>query len=243
MTGSVDLSLVVPAFREGAALGRSLRVLREASAGWPGTFEVIAAIHSGQEATRAAAEEVASDWSALRVITVPQPSGKGAAVRTGVQASRGRWVAFTDMDLSVPPGTVAEVPARLDAGVSVIIATRRGAGSVIDRPQPGLRQVVARGFNALVRLATGLPFRDTQCGFKAFTREAADAIFARQRLDGFAFDVEVLLLARELGFRVEELPVHWRNGDSTSVSVPRDVLKMGFDVLRLGLRFGRGKHA
>jgi cellulose synthase/poly-beta-1,6-N-acetylglucosamine synthase-like glycosyltransferase len=235
----VRLSVVVPAYREGAGLGVNLLRIRETAQAWDFPHEVIASVHTGRDETLEAARAVARDWLALRVLEVPFARGKGLAVRHGMLAAHGAIVVFTDADLSVPAAALGELPAWFDArpDVAVGIGSRRHPESRVPQAQGALRQLTARGFNLWVRTLTGLPFRDTQCGFKAFRREAAQTLFEPLQSRHFAFDVELLLRARGAGFRVEEMPVEWTQGPGTSVSVPRDVLAMGLEVVRLAWRF------
>jgi glycosyltransferase involved in cell wall biosynthesis len=160
--------------------------------------------------------------------------GKGYAVRHGMLEAQGDWVLFTDADLSAP---IAELDKLLAAarerGAQVAIGSRALDRSLIQVHQSVFREQAGRIFNLCMRVVTGLPLWDTQCGFKLFEAHAAREIFRRQRLDGFSFDVEALFLARKLGFRIVEVPVRWSHTEGTKVSMFSDSLLMFVDLFQV----------
>jgi glycosyltransferase involved in cell wall biosynthesis len=183
--------------------------------------------------------EIAADFAArqahFQAIGNPVQRGKGHAVRTGMLRARGEHIFYLDADLSVP---LREVTAFLEAfaahpEIAVLIGNRQHAWSRITRAQSWLRRTMGQAFNRLLQGAGLAVARDTQCGFKAFRRAAAQAIFARQKLNGFAFDVEVLLLAQRLGFRIGDLPVEWINSPESKVRIVSDSLRMLRDAARV----------
>ncbi|MGQ7297613.1 glycosyltransferase [Quadrisphaera sp. KR29] len=208
-----DLDVVVPVWNEELRLGPTLRALLEVSAALPvsTTLTVVdnGSVDRTAETVDAAAALAAttSPSTRLRLIGCSR-QGKGAAVRRGMLASRARWRGFVDADLSTPPATLVPVLDRLVAGDPVVIGSRRvpGAGYVVR--QPLVRRLGSQAFHAMTRSLTG-GVADTQCGFKFFSGDAADAVFHRVSASGFAFDVEVLAVARRLALPVTELPVQW----------------------------------
>ncbi len=155
-----------------------------------------------------------------RVLKNPGNRGKGYSVKHGVLEARGEWVLFTDADLSSPIGEVEKLwSAAEGTGAQVAVGSRAVDRSLVGVHQPVLREAMGRIFNAAMRLVTGLPFKDTQCGFKLFQTAAAREVFSRQQLDGFGFDVEVLFIARKLGYQAVEVPVRWDNVEGTKVSL------------------------
>lgn len=200
------LSVVVPAYQSADRITVTIQKLLEYL--MPrGPFEIILIDDGSQDGTADRILEQVRVHPEISLIRFAGNQGKGAAVRAGMLAARGRWICFCDADLPIPIGQLDRLRARLEDGCDVAIASRTLPESSEIR-QDAIRRLLSRTFNRLVRLVFGLPFGDTQCGFKGFRRAAAQAIFSRAQLNGFAFDVEVLLLARQLGFRVGQIPVH-----------------------------------
>ena len=172
----------------------------------------------------------------LRLVRLPRAAGKGAAVRAGMAAATAPWALLMDADLATPLDQVAGLADALDAGYDIAIGSRGLDDSAIVIHQPRHRELAGKTFNRVVRIATGLPFRDTQCGFKLFKLATARPLFARQTTDGFAFDVEILLRARRGGSVIREVPVRWINSGASTVSPIRDSAEMLRDLLRIRFR-------
>ncbi len=172
-----------------------------------------------RDATVAAAESVG-----VRVLRNPGNRGKGYSVRHGMLEAKGEWALFSDADLSSP---IEEIERLWSAAgrehAQVAIGSRAVDRSMVGVHQPIFRETMGRIFNLTMRMVTGLPFRDTQCGFKLFETTAAREIFRRQLLDGFGFDVEVLYIAGRLGYRTLEVPVRWNDVAGTKVSAWRGI--------------------
>ena len=158
--------------------------------------------------------------SRVRLVQNPGNRGKGYAVRHGMTVAKGEWVLFSDADLSAP---IEELPKLIDAAQKnnalVAIGSRALDRTLIGVHQSAWREASGIIFNRVMRVVTGLPFADTQCGFKLYKRDAAKRIFERQQLDGFGFDVEDLFIARKLGMKTVEVPVRWDNVEGTKVSM------------------------
>jgi len=180
----------------------------------------------------------AVDDSRLRLITI-EPAGKGAAVRAGALAAATPWALVMDADLSTQVEAIGALGEAIDAGCDIAIGSRGLDGSIIAEHQPRYRELAGKTFNRLVRTVTGLPFRDTQCGFKLFRLATTRTLFELQRTDGFAYDVEILLDAAWQGLRVEEVPVTWANDRQTRVRLFGASIGMGADVIRIVHRLGR----
>ncbi|MEX1110777.1 MAG: glycosyltransferase [Chthoniobacterales bacterium] len=234
-----DVSIVVPAYAEEQRIGRAVAGLRRLAAGFPRLGEVLLVVEPSGDRTVDAAREAAGGDPLVTILENPDHRGKGFSVRTGMLRAGGEIVFFMDADLSVPLGHVAPFVAHLDAHpeTGVVIGNRRHSGSVITRRQHPLRERAGRIFNQAVRALGLSASKDTQCGFKAFRREAAQRIFSRAQIDGFAFDTEILLLAGKLGLRVDELPVEWINDEHTKFRPLRDGWRSVRDLWRL-----RGMH-
>ena len=240
--GRPFLTVVVPAFNEERRLGATL----ERVAAWlesRGLDGEILVVDDGSSdgTARVAAEHLGGRRG--RVIRQPENRGKGAAVRRGVLEAHGRWVLLTDADLSSPIeeyDVLASAVRELDADVA--IGSRGLRDSKVEIRQNLVRQTMGKTFNLAIRTMTGLPFRDTQCGFKLMDRERVRPLFEKMIVDRFAFDVELLFLCRKFGLRVVEVPVVWRNAPGSKVSILRDPLNMLADVARVRWRFRRGRY-
>jgi dolichyl-phosphate beta-glucosyltransferase len=224
------LSVVVPAFDEEARLGPTLdAILAYGAVHHPG-LEVIVADDGSRDATVAIAL-----GRGVRVVSLGRNRGKGAAVRAGMLAARGDRILFSDADLATPIAELAKLAQAMDAGHDIAIGSRAVTGADIRTRQHPLREGMGRTFNLIVRAVLLGGIRDTQCGFKLFTRAAAHDLFARATIEGFAFDVEILWLARA-AYRVAEIPVIWRHVEESKVSPGTDAARMLLDVVRLRVR-------
>ena len=192
-----SLTIVVPAYNEALRLPASLAQLRTLAAAASYPVDVLVADDGSTDDTADIVEQLALEWRQLRVIRLAH-RGKGSAVRAGMLAATGARRFLADADLSMPIEFLRAFLQEIDRGASIAVGCRESPGAVrVD--EPAFRHVSGRVFNWLTRLLGLTRLDDTQCGFKAFTAAAAEEIFAGQRLDGFAFDVEVLMLADRLG--------------------------------------------
>lgn len=223
---TVDLSVVIPAYDEAHRLPATVRTVVSFLSGRPGTWEVIVVSDGSTDDPARALAGFLGPGAPVRLIEQQPNLGKGAAVRRGVLAARGERILFSDADLATPIEELEKLEARLAAGADVAIASRHLPGSRIETPQPFLRRMSGRVFRWLVRASTGIGMPDTQCGFKMFKAPAAREIFSRAREDRFAFDVEVLCVARDLGMRVAAAPVVWRDSGESRVRLARDARSM-----------------
>jgi dolichyl-phosphate beta-glucosyltransferase len=235
------LSVVVPAFDEARRLPATLARVTAYLAGRGPTWELIVVDDGSRDAT---AEVATRSLSALgergRLVRLPANRGKGAAVRAGVQASRGQHVLVTDADLSTPIEELETLERACAAGADVAIGSRALDRRLIVRRQPLLREWSGRLFNLVVQLFALPGIQDSQCGFKLFRGETAHDVFGRARSDGFGFDVEVLAVARHLGYRIVEVPVRWRNDDDSRLSFARGAAAFVDPLrVRLGIWLGR----
>jgi dolichyl-phosphate beta-glucosyltransferase len=229
------LTLVIPAFNEAARLPQSLVELQRHSSGWDFPYEIIVVIEPSSDHTVELAKAAAKSFPELKVIANPVHRGKGFAVRTGMLAANGELVFFTDSDLSTPLTDLDRAVALFKAqpDIDVIVGSRKHPDSQILQHQSPMRELMGNTFNRLVRALAGFKFLDTQCGFKGFRADAAREIFERAQIDGFSFDVEVLLLAETMNFVVMEVPVHWSNSPESKVKVVGDSLKMLRDLFQV----------
>ncbi len=185
------------------------------------------------DATREKVNELSADMPELRLLQQAVNRGKGAAVRRGMLEAVGDVRLFMDADHSTHIMEVEKVWPAIESGADLVVASRQHPDSDVAQHQSWLREHMGQGFNLLMRNMVGLDMQDTQCGFKAFTADAAQAIFSRQKLDGFSFDVEILYLAHRLGLTAVEIPVRWINEPNSRVRMLLDPMHMFADLLRI----------
>jgi dolichyl-phosphate beta-glucosyltransferase len=236
-------SIIIPAYNEGARLGATLdRVLNYIAAQhWDA--EVIVVNDGSRDQTPDLVRSYAQTHPTLRLLENPGNRGKGYSVRNGMLNATGEILLFTDADLSAPIEEAPKLFAAIHSGADIAIGSRWLRPELQSRRQSLLRQFYGRIFNLALRLVLGLKFKDTQCGFKAFTRQAAQEIFPRQRIERWGFDPELLYLARKLGFKVKEVPVVWSNSEGTRISPLRDGIRMFGEVLKIRWDALTGKYS
>ena len=240
-----SLSIVVPAFDEQNRIGPSvqniLAYIRERKL----DAELIVVDDGSKDGTKAAAESSAANFPEIstRVIRYEQNRGKGFAVKTGLEASRGDIALFSDADLSTPISETPKLTGPIERGeYDVTFGSRALDRSLIGTHQPWRREQGGKVFNLVVRTITGMPFWDTQCGFKAFNMKAFRPLLGLMRIDRFGFDVEFLFVAYRHGLRLLEVPVRWNNDDRSKVSVIRDSVRMVGEVIQIRKNAANGKY-
>lgn len=215
-----SLSIIIPAFNEEARLPETIRGIEAYFHGKrPVFFEILIVDDGSRDATVQVAESASCSDAAIRVLRNPGNKGKGYSVRHGMLEAKGEWLLFSDADLSTPMAELEKLWAALQRdGSTVAIGSRALDRSLIGVHQPGFRETAGKIFNFVMRVVIGLPISDTQCGFKLFRRDVATRVFAKQTLEGFGFDVEVLFLAKKLGAKISEVPVRWNHAENSRVS-------------------------
>jgi glycosyltransferase involved in cell wall biosynthesis len=236
-----QLALVIPAYHEERRLPQTLPKAIAHLRKIPFSWEIRVVDDGSADGTAAVVEELSRDEPRLLLQREPH-RGKGGAVRAGMLASRAQFRFLCDADFSMPVEEVERfLPPRLDA-YDVAIGTREGPGAQ-RFGEPWTRHAMGRVFNGIVQVALVPGVADSQCGFKCFTAGAAEQLFARQTIDGFAFDVEILFLARRAGLRVVEVPIRWYYMDSSSVRPLRDTWRMLREVGRIRANDLRGRYS
>jgi dolichyl-phosphate beta-glucosyltransferase len=235
----ISLSLVIPAYNEERRLPASLRDIQSFFKQLPEGLEILVIVEKSSDRTVEAAKKAVYGDQRFQIIDNQVHRGKGFAVKSGMLRASGDIVIFMDADLSTP---LAEVFAFVqhfaeNPGTDVIIGSRAEAKSQVIKKQSWLRRNMGRTFNKFVKATalSSLPpgIADTQCGFKGFRQKACKEIFTRQKTDGFAFDVEILMLASALGYKIDVLPVRWVNSPDSKVRILIDPLKMLWDLFRI----------
>jgi glycosyltransferase involved in cell wall biosynthesis len=240
--GHPHLSIVIPAYNESAriedALERVLSCINER--GWDA--EVLVVDDGSKDDTAAIVQRWMATHPRLHLIQNPGNKGKGYSVRNGLLQAAGEIVMFTDADLSAPMEEAERLIAALEYGADVAIGSRWMDRTRQTIHQPLYRQFFGRCFNWVTRTIMGLPYKDTQCGFKAFKRDAAQIIFRLQTIERWGFDPEILFIARKLKYIVREVPVTWGHDERSRMSYLKDGMKMLEDMARIRSNSIRGRY-
>jgi len=237
-SGTVYLSIVVPAYNEEKRienpLDRVVRYLRDHYDQW----ELIYSDDGSTDGTYEKLRKLQEVYPEIEVVRSAKNRGKGSAVRAGMLAASGNIILFSDADFSTPIEETKRLFAYLQNGYDIAIGSRGLSDSNVEVHQAWPREMMGKIFNTFLRSLLPLEFMDTQCGFKMFTRKAANVILPRMHLDGFAFDVEMLIIAQVNRLRIAEVPVVWRNVLESRVHPIRNSLEMLRDVLKVRYRLG-----
>jgi dolichyl-phosphate beta-glucosyltransferase len=239
----VSYSIVIPAYNEAQRIGASLEKALSYSArrGWDAEFIVVN--DGSTDATADIVRDMARANPALRLLENPGNRGKGYSVRNGMLHAQGEVLLFSDADFSSPIEEGEKLFAAIAEGADIAIGSRWLRTELQTRKQPIHRQIYGRLFNLALRLVLGLNFKDTQCGFKAFSRRAASTIFPLQNVERWGFDPELLYLAQKFELKTVEIPVKWAHRDGTRLSPLRDGFQMLREMFRIRWNSWSGKYA
>ena len=229
----MHISVIVPAYNEENRIVKSLIEIDNYLKDKFNTYEIIVIDDGSLDGTKRVVEGLKKDVPNLKIISNTKNTGKGYSVKKGVLSSRGELILFTDADLSTPIEELEKLKKELKNGFDIVIASRASKMSRVLKRQNIVREYMGKVFNFFVRLIVVKDFRDTQCGFKLFRRDAAMDIFERQKINGFSFDVEIIYLAKKLGYKIKDAPVAWINSPQSKVKMFSSSLDMLFDVLRM----------
>ena len=241
---TLDLSIVIPAYNEESRLPKTLASVFAYLHTRPDRAEVIVVDDGSTDRTSEVVNVLRQKHAELRLVSNGTNRGKGYSVRHGMLEARGEIALFSDADLSTPIEETGKLLSALrEQGFDGAIGSRAVDRGLIEVHQSMIREQAGILFNHLVRWIMGIPFSDTQCGFKAFRREKARIIFERQRVERFGFDPEILFLAKRYGLRVAEIPVRWRHDDASKVNVVGDGIGMFFELLVIRWNALRGRYS
>jgi dolichyl-phosphate beta-glucosyltransferase len=232
-------SIIIPAKNEATRLPPTLEKVAAYFALRGGDWELLVVDNGSRDDTPRRVEDFSLTHPQVRLLREPTP-GKGAALRTGILAAAGELVLFSDADLSCPIEEEAQLREALEKGYDVAIASRRMPGSRVEKSLH--RKIMTALFNWVVQLLALPGIKDSQCGFKMFRREAARRLFGAGLVDGWAFDVEILFIARRLGYKIREVPVRWQESEGTRVEALRDALRMLRDIVKFRLAWQSGEY-
>lgn len=240
MARKPDLSIVIPAYNEETRIEPTVREIVSYCRSRERAFELILVDDGSQDATSSVGLLLSDEFPEIKLIRLAANHGKGYAVRTGVLNAIGRAVLFADADGATPIDEIERLEAALTLGADVAIGSRAFQGEGVKVRAKLYRHIIGRTFHLLVEWLADAGVKDTQCGFKLFRFTVAQDLFSRMRMNGFSFDVEVLIMARRRGYRVAEVPVNWTHQAGSKVRLTRDSLQMAADLFRIRTHWLRG---
>ncbi len=234
------LSVVIPAYNEEKMIGGTLKKLVNYLKNKDYTWEIVVSDDGSFDNTSRIVKNFKGGSVRLVRLTINQ--GKGAALRRGVLEARGVYIIFMDADLSVPIANIDKFLVELEKGHDLVIASRRVRGAKIEVHQPIIRESMGRVFTLLTNLVTGVAISDFTCGFKGFTKSAAKTIFGVAKIDRWAYDAEIIFLAKKFGFKIKEMPIVWKNRSDTRVRLGSVVLETFRDLLKIRINDNSGQY-
>ncbi len=235
-------SIVIPAYNEAARIPGALKAVVGCVRQRCWSAEVVVVDDGSRDKTAELVREFAARAPEVRLLQNPGNHGKGYSVRNGILHSLGEIVMFTDADLSAPIEEAEGLFAAIAGGADIAIGSRWLERARQTIRQPLYRQFFGRCFNAVTRAVMGLPYADTQCGFKAFTRTAAQTVFQLQTIERWGFDPEILFIALKRGYRIVEVPVSWAHDERTRISYVKDGVRMLQDIAKVRWNALRGRY-
>jgi dolichyl-phosphate beta-glucosyltransferase len=238
----IHLSVIIPAYNEEKRLPKTLREISDYLRKQNFESEIIVVSDGSTDRTCEVVEGVKSEIKNLELICEKINRGKGYGVKIGMLNARGKYRLFTDADNSTPISEIEKFWPEFEKGADVVIASRDIKGAILDPPQPLFRRFVGEVFKYLRKIIVGLwEVQDTQCGFKCFKGETAEKIFPKCEIERFAFDPEILLLAKKMGFKIKEVPVYWKNDLGSKVKF-KSMIKMLIDLFKIRINLLKGKY-
>lgn len=233
------MGVIIPAFNEEARIASSLARMVEYYAGQPYSWHITVVSDGSSDGTDALVADYAAKHGEITLLTYKPNRGKGYAVRKGMLEVEGELLLFCDADLATPQEETEKLLAHMRDGADVAIGSRPLRDSRLEKRQPWYRELFGRMANGLIQLLAIRGIKDTQCGFKIFRLEVARDVFKRATLDGFSFDLEALMIARDLGYRIDEVPIRWSHQEGSKVKLMRDGPRALRDLLILRMRSRR----
>ena len=228
-----DLSIVIPAYNEESRIEPTIRDMIVYCQNGGRSFEIILVDDGSRDGTSMVGRKLAEEFPELRLIRLAANHGKGYAVRAGVVNAIGSLVLFADADGATPIAEIERLESALDSGADVAVGSRALRATGIRVHAKLYRHLIGRTFHFLVECLADGGVKDTQCGFKLFRSRVAQDLFSRMRMNGFSFDVELLVMARQRGYRVAEVPVNWTHQPGSKVQLTLDSIRMAADLLRI----------
>ena len=242
MEGKIHLSIIIPAYNEEKRLSNTLIEVDEYLSKQSYTYEILVIDDGSKDKTFQIAKSLVSQVKNLKPLRYEINRGKGYAVKYGMLKAEGDYRLFTDADNSTSIDQVEKMWPFFEQGYDVVVGSRDTKGAVLDPPQPIHRRILGEAFGLLTKILSGTwGIQDTQCGFKGLTKKAAENIFPKCRIDRFAFDPEILIIAKKLKYKIKEIPVYWKNDLESKVKIS-SMIKMGIDLLKISRNIITGKY-
>lgn len=227
------LAVIVPAYNEEPRIVSTLERMRAYFSGRTYSWTVTVVSDGSTDATESLAAGFSLGDSRFNLIAYKPNRGKGYATRKGILSVEAEFILFSDADLAAPIEEIEKLLPEVEKGADVAIGSRPLKESRLEVRQPWHREMLGRCFNLAVQFFAIRGIKDTQCGFKVFKRDVAKDVFARCKLDGFSFDFEALMIARDLGYKIAEVPIRWSHQEGSKVVLLRDGPKMLWDLIKL----------
>jgi glycosyltransferase involved in cell wall biosynthesis len=240
---SLLVSIILPAYNESARIAPGLEKALAYIRAQQWQAEILVVNDGSRDDTAAIVKRFMAHAPEIRLLENPGNRGKGYSVRNGMLNARGDILLFSDADFSSPIQEAVKLISAIEQGADVAFGSRWLLAETQTKRQSLLRQFVGRAYNLLLRMALGLPYKDTQCGFKAFTRKAAEIIFTRQQIEGWGFDPEILFIARRFGLSMTEVAVEWANDDRSKINPIVDGIKMFWELMTIRYYALKGQYA
>jgi len=229
----IHLSVVIPAYNEEKRLPKTLEEIDKYLSKQNFDYEIIVVSDGSKDRTGQVVREMFSSVRGLRLIDNKENHGKGYVTRQGMLAANGNYRLFTDADNSTPLEQIEKMWPEFERGYQVVIGSRDIKGAVLDPPQPFFRRFTGDAFRLFRQLICDLwKLKDTQCGFKCFTRQVVQDVFPKCLIDRFSFDPEMLILAKKMGHKIKEVPIYWKNDAESKVKF-QSMVKMGLDLIKI----------
>ena len=230
----MNLSVIIPAYNEEKRPPKTLEEINGYLSGQDYDYEILVVNDGSKDRTAEVYSNLSSKIENIKLIDNKINQGKGAVVRHGILEAKGDYRIFTDADNSTSIDQIEKMWPEFEKGFDVVIGSRDIKGAVLDPPQPWIRSVIlGKGFRLFRKIVVGLwKIQDTQCGFKCFKKKVVEQVFPRCRIDRFAFDPEVLIIAGKLGYKIKEVPVYWKNDPDSKVK-PKWIINMAIDLFKI----------
>jgi dolichyl-phosphate beta-glucosyltransferase len=237
------LSVIIPAYNEERRLPKTLREIDKYLRNQNYDYEILVVNDGSKDKTVEVANSLLPKIKSLRVTGYKKNQGKGYAIRFGMLEAKGNYRLFTDADNSTSIDQIEKVWPELEKGLDIVIGSRDVKGAVLSPPQPWVRKLIlGEGFKLYRKIIIGLwRLQDTQCGFKCFTKKSTEAIFQKCRINRFAFDPEILVIAQKLGYKIKEIPIYWKNDPESKVKF-KSIFKMALDLIKIRWNLITGKY-